>query len=137
MSVVSCQKLAFREFGWGVGVSLCVSVNRPLQIYLSRAIVCSLNIKHFLFSNISNIFYRKLSLYYPDRIIKRQFSIKILGILLNNKWLLLIDGEFFLSMSCKHPGNFVPTNHTDRLKKLRMNCVTSYWWIFQTQCRYR
>ena len=34
----------------------------------------------------------------------------------NNKWLLIVDGEFFLFLSCQHPGNFVPTDHPNRQK---------------------
>ena len=32
----------------------------------------------------------------------------------NIKWLLIVDREFFLFLSRKHPGNFVPTDHPDR-----------------------
>ena len=28
----------------------------------------------------------------------------------NTKWLLIVDGDFFLFLSCQHPGNFVPTD---------------------------
>ena len=36
----------------------------------------------------------------------------------NIKWLLIVDGVFFLFLSCQHPGNFVPTDHPDHQKKL-------------------
>ena len=58
-------------------------------------------------------------------IIKRQFSTKILDIPIHsNKWLLIVDREFFLSLSCQHTGNFVPTNRPDRWKKFWMDCFS-------------
>ena len=54
-----------------------------------------------------------------------------------NKWLLIVDEEFFLYLSCQNPGNFVPMNHPDRLKKFQMDWVIPYLWIFQTQRGYR
>ena len=50
----------------------------------------------------------------------------------NKKWLLIVDGEIFLFLSCQHPGNFVPTDYCDR-QKFRMDCVIPCLWIFQTQ----
>ena len=32
----------------------------------------------------------------------------------SNTRLLIVDGEFFLSLSCQHPGDFVPPNHPYR-----------------------
>ena len=34
----------------------------------------------------------------------------------SNKWFLIVHGEFFLFLSCRHPGNFVPTDHPNHQK---------------------
>ena len=48
----------------------------------------------------------------------------------NNKWLLIVDGEFFLFLSCNTEATLFQQITSDR-QKFRMNCVISYLWIFQ------
>ena len=55
----------------------------------------------------------------------------------NNKWLLIFDWELFLFLSGQHHGNFLSTDHPDRQKKFRMDCVIPCQLIFQTQRGYR
>ena len=50
----------------------------------------------------------------------------------NDKWFLIVDGEFFSSLSCQHLGNFIQTDHPDFQKKFRVDCVILNLWIFQT-----
>ena len=49
----------------------------------------------------------------------------------NNKWLLIVDGEFLL-LSSQPPGNFFPTDYPERLKKFWIDWVIPCLWIFQT-----
>ena len=106
---VVIKKLAFREFcrAWvGDGACLFVSVHRPLQI-LSLSLSLSL-------SRLCN-------------------CMLLYAVWTSNyKWLLIVDGEF-LFLSCQHPGNFVPTDHADRQKNFRIDCVIRRPRIFQTQ----
>ena len=53
----------------------------------------------------------------------------------NNKWLLIVDEEF-LSLSCQHPGNFVPMDHPNH-QKFQMDSVIPYLWIIQIQRGHR
>ena len=55
----------------------------------------------------------------------------------SNKSLLIVDGEFFLSLSSENSGSFVPKNHPDHWKKFQINCIIPYRWIFQTQRGHR
>ena len=43
-----------------------------------------------------------------------------------NKWLLIVEWEFFLLLSCQHPGNFVPADDPDRQKKLRNSALKTH-----------
>ena len=94
-SVVSCQLevgIQRVKFWLGRGGVLFVSLFidslsphlSPLSLppSLSRVTVRCLNIEQYFW------------------IIMWQFS--------SNKWLLIVDREFFLSFSCQHPGNLVP-----------------------------
>ena len=50
----------------------------------------------------------------------------------SDKWLLIGDGEIFLSFSFQDPINIILTNHPDGWKKFRINYVIPYLQIFQT-----
>ena len=97
--LVVSEKIAFREFCWAGGdggMCLFVSVHRPLQIL-------------------------SLSLYLSISLVQL-YAVWTL----NNKWLLIVDGEF-LFLSCQHPGNFVLMDHHDRQKKSVDLSNTKFW----------
>ena len=102
-----------------VRVSVCVSDHRPSQIF---SLLC-----HWMQSE-----HRKLYLDYKSTIFN-----KIIGHITVTPVVTPVAGEFFLSLSCQYPGNFVPTNQPHLQKKFRMDCVYPYQWIFQTQRRHR
>ena len=94
--------------GWGC-LSFCVC-SWPLQI-LSLSLSLSLSI------------YLSLLLLYA-------------AFTSNHKWLFIVYGEF-LFLSGQQPGTFVPTDHPDRQKKFRVDCVVPCQWIFQIQRGHR
>ena len=79
-------------------MSLSASAHRPLQILsLSRYCMQSEHRTVYLDNKVA-IFYKNIG------------HITVTPIC-SNKGLLIVDIEFFLSLRCQHPGNFVPTNH--------------------------
>ena len=94
-------------------VSLFIDPNRFLSLFLSLTHTHSLSLCLCLLYNCMQSEHR---IAYLDN--KATTPIR------SNEWLLIVDGEFFLSLNCQHPGNVVPTNHSDSEKKFRMNCYS-------------
>ena len=108
---VVSYKIAFREFGQAEGMHVFfVSIHRPLQILSPLSLSLSLSLS-------------LVQLY--------------AGWILNNKWLLIVDREFFLFLSCQDPGYFVPMDHPDRQKKVLDGLCHFFLRIFQTQRGHR
>ena len=104
---VVSEKFTFREFCWVGGVSLCLFID-PFRFSISLS----------------------LSLYIYIYILYAVWTS-------DNKWLLIVKGEFFLFLCRQHPGIFVATDHPDRQKRFQMDCVIPCLWIFQTQRGHR
>ena len=77
--------------------SLSLSLSRSLSLSfpppLSHATVCNLAIEQRMDKYIGHITFTPIN---------------------SNKWLLTTDGEFFLSLTCQHPCDFVPVIYPDR-----------------------
>ena len=128
MSVVSCKQLRLKV---GRGEEcLFVCVHRPLQMF-SPTLSLSLSLSLLLYCRQSE--HRTVYLDNKVKIFYKDIKHITVTPIRSNKRLLIVDREFFLSLSCQHPGNFLLTNQSDRWKELRMNCIIrQYIVIFRT-----